>query len=64
MPAIIAKGMVSSSSLPDSPSRRGGLVGADASLAGWSSVSDTISALDIQIQRMRVAPRTGQITDR
>jgi hypothetical protein len=55
MPAIITSGMVSSSNLPDRPTRRGGL-GRGISLVGWLSVSDTISALDIQIQRMRFAP--------
>ena len=37
-------GMVSSSSFPDKPSRRGGFGHGDT-LVGWSSVTDTMPAL-------------------
>ena len=49
VPAIIASGMVISSSLPDSPSRRGPAGGRELSLAGWLSVAtDTVFALEIR----------------
>jgi hypothetical protein len=49
MPAIIASGMVISSSLPDRPSRRDPVGGRGLSLAGWLSVAtDTVFALEIR----------------
>src|SRR5260370_21025866 len=45
MPAIMISGMVSSSSLPDRPSRRDGF-GRGDKVVGCSSVSDTMSAFN------------------
>src|ERR1700730_17617416 len=44
MHAITTRGIVSSRSLPDSPSRCGSLPRGGCSMVGWSSVTDTLSA--------------------
>src|SRR5450759_2011677 len=57
----MTSGIVSSSSLPDSPSRRDG-VGRGVPVADCSSVTDTISAFDASISlRMRLAPATVKL---
>jgi hypothetical protein len=55
--------MVSSSSLPDKPRRRGGF-GPGACMVGWSSVTDTNICLEISKSEDAFRPATGQITDR
>src|SRR5215472_3109266 len=44
MHAITTRGIVSSRSLPESPSRCGSLPRGGWSMVGWSSVTDTLSA--------------------